>query len=249
MNANKRDGLNTLLTQTANRISDAYNVLGHDQGWSFLYTPGSTLHKGARFLFMGLNPGGEGTREAVELTTEGGNAYHPDVENDWLGNGQPSPLQLQVVSFYSLLADRMNLLDARRVMDESLAANFCPFRSKSWEELKERNKTIAFCEDLWKDLLLSTQITTIACMSSIVRKHMSSLIVEAGGKFLREASHRVEWGNVTYSVSQFIIDDRNITMVCLPHLSRYRIFGREKSSSAANAIVDTVVSSLGDWRP
>lgn len=247
MKANKLDGHNILLEQAAIKISDAYSALGHGQGWSFLYTPGKTLYKGAKFLFMGLNPGGEDTQEDISLTTEAGNAYHPDVEK-WLKNG-PSPLQLQIVSFYSLLADRMNYPDARRLMDESLAANFCPFRSKSWVELKERDKSISFCEELWKELLLSTQISTIVCMSLVVRKHMSSLIVEAGGKFLREGSQRVEWGNVIYSVSQFLIADRNITLVCLPHLSRYRIFGREKSNNATNAIVDTVVSSLGDWRP
>ncbi len=245
MKANKLDGLNILLEQAAVKINDTYSALGHDQGWSFLYTPGRTLCKGAKFLFMGLNPGG--TQEAIALTTEAGNAYHPDVEK-WRGD-DPSPLQLQIVAFYSLLAKKMNYPDARRLMDESLAANFCPFRSRSWVDLKERDKSISFCEELWKELLLSTQITTIVCMSLIVRKHMSSLIVEAGGKLLREDSQRVEWGNVTYSVSQFIIADRNITMVCLPHLSRYRIFGREKSDSATNDIVDAVFSSLGDWRP
>lgn len=239
---------NALLAQTAVRINDAYIALGHDQGWSFLYTPGRTLHKGARFLFMGLNPGGEGTQESKALTTEAGNAYHPDVENDWLGNGQPSQLQQQVVFFYSLLAGRMNHPDARRLMDESLAANFCPFRSKSWVNLKERDKSISFCEELWKGLLLSTQISTIVCMSSIVRKYMSSLIIEADGKLLQEVSHRVEWGNVTYSVSQFTMACRNITIVCLPHLSRYKIFGRDKSNTATKAIVDTVAISLGDWR-
>lgn len=240
---------NTLLAQAAVKIGDAYRTLGHDQGWSYLYTPRRTLHKSARFLFMGLNPGGEGTLESTALSTEAGNAYHHDVENNWIGNGQASPLQQQVMLFYSLLASRMNYPDARRLMDESLAANFCPFRSKSWMDLKEREKTISFCKDLWSGILINTRITTIVCMSSIVHKHMTALILEADGKLLKEKSDRVEWGNVTYSISQFTTANRNITIVRLPHLSRYKIFGREKSNTATSAIVDTVAVSLGGWKP
>lgn len=240
---------NELLLEAEKRIVKAYGDLRHDQGWSFLYTPGKTLSSSARFLFMGLNPAGEGKIDQADLTTEAGNAYHPKVEKDWPPSGKS--LQAQVVLFYDMLAEKMGY-DSREMMDSTLAANFCPFRSKSWKDLKEQKATITFCNDLWSYLIKSTQISTIVCMSSIAHQHMASIIVSAGGKVSDNKGFKpkpVGWGNVSYSATQFLMDGREICLIRLPHLSRYKIFGRDGSSTQVEEISGLVANSLNGWIP
>jgi hypothetical protein len=238
---------NGLLSEIESKISIAYAKLGHDQGWSFLYTPGRTLTLNSRFLFMGLNPGGESGSNSAELTTEKGNAYNPEVE-DWGRNGDGNPLQRQVVEFYKLLSSRIGH-DYRTLMDSTLAANFCPFRSKSWADLGEQAKTISFCEELWTNLLLNTEITTIVCMSSLVYNSVSAILVKIGGRKVDSEEHAVGWGKVKYYVTRFKMDQRDILMVCLPHLSRYQIFDRDGSRTQTEKIADMVAGSLQGWCP
>lgn len=236
--------VNKLLISAETLITSAYKELGHDQGWSFLYTPGSTL-VGSKFLFMGLNPGGKNDREAAELTTEAGNAYNPEIE-DWSSDGKGNHLQRQIVSLYKILSDRIGF-DYRKLMDTTLAANFCPFRSKSWEELTNQEQTISFCNKLWSELFGNTQITTILCMSSLVHQYMSSIIVEKGGQLVRTETDEIGWGKVTYQVTHFKINGRDILIIRLPHLSRYKIFGRKESCAQIDKIVNLIASSLNGW--
>lgn len=240
--------VNNLLLKAEERIGVAYTELSHDQGWSFLYTPGATLNSQSRFLFMGLNPGGEGERNNVSLTTEKGNAYHPEVENDWLGNGQAAPLQTQVVKFYEMLGCRLGY-DAKKLMDSTLAANFCPYRSPSWNALKEKDRTISFCVQLWTELFLNLELTTIVCMSSLVYDKMSSIIAGCGSHEMDRGTEEVGWGKVKYYYKTFKLNDRDIYMICLPHLSRYKIFSSQKCAPQVDAIVRAVAASLSDWVP
>lgn len=237
-----------LLQNIGQRIQTAYEELGHSQGWSFLYTPGRTLDEKTRFLFMGLNPGGTGNHESVSLTTEAGNAYNPEVENDWVGNGEASPLQVQVMEFYRILSAKMGV-GQKVLMDSTLAANFCPFRSRSWTELAEKQRTIEFCKNFWGELVKKVNISTIVAMSSIVGNLMDSTIIAAGGELISSSTFEVGWGNVTYSLSQYRIGSRAILMVGLPHLSRFQVFGREKSLDQTQAIIEGVARSLEGWKP
>lgn len=234
---------NDLLHFAHVKISEAYKTIGHSHGWSFLYTPGNTLSADTRFLFMGLNPGGELNDYSVSLTTEKGNAYHPDVERDWLGNGQPHPLQMQVVEFYSKLAERLKC-DVKELMNSTLAANYCPFRSKTWASLKNKNMSLDVCSSLWTDLFKDTQITTIVCMSSLVYGQMTSIVTNNGGREVVSKAEYVGWGKVKYHYKRFKLEDRDVSIICLPHLSRFKIFSSQGCEPQVNEIMTIVAESF-----
>lgn len=240
--------VNNLLSRAESRIRDGYAELGHDQGWSFLYTPGATLNSQARFLFMGLNPGGEGEPNSVSLTTEKGNAYHPEVESDWLGNGKPSPLQSQVVALYDRLRRRIDG-STRTLMDSTLAANFCPFRSSSWSALKNQEATIKFSYDLWADIFQELELTTIVCMSLLVFDKMSSIATITDGKEVASEEKYIGWGKVKYRYKKIQYADHELFILCLPHLSRYKVFASPNCSSELDRIIDAVATSLAGWIP
>lgn len=245
----------SLLDKAKSKIEEAYISLHHNQdqhGWSFLYTTSSTLSPEARFLFMGLNPGGEGKADDISVSSERGNAYNHTTGEDWgKGPGVATPLQLQVEMLYKLLAEKLekNEYSYPGLMDATLAANFCPFRSKDWAGLKNKDETIRFCKELWKDIILQTSISTVITMSRVAYQHLSDIIVESGGQQLDESDEggEVGWGKIKYYVSRFNLDGRDILIVNIPHLSRYRIFGRPESDKAVNKIISLVAESLGGW--
>lgn len=238
---------NLLLENVQAKITEQYSSLGHDQSWSFLYTPGRTLSREARFLFMGINPGGKWDGTEPQISTEKGNAYNPEVE-DWRNNGEGSPLQQQIVKLYVKLASEMAYDDFRMLMDSTLAANFCPFRSRIWDELKNQNASIRFCKELWGYLMNQTQITTILCMSSMVYRHMTSVITSSGGQLIcKERPCPVGWGRANYHVSRFKMDGRDVMMLCLPHLSRYQIFSSAKCSEQVGNLIKLLADSLKGW--
>ena len=231
-----------LLADTRDKIENAYSELGYQLGWSFLYTPAKTLSPTARFLFMGMNPGGG--EKSFSMSTEEGNAYDPKVE-EWVKGG--SPLQHQVVALYELLAARLNVAP-KILMNATLAANFCPFRSTTWGELKKQNDAIAFSRALWAELLEKTDVTTIVCMSSVTFQQITAILA---AKAIAKAceQHAAGWGNIKYHVKEYDMKGRRILVIGLPHLSRYQIFKRDASSSNAAQVANRIAESLKGWVP
>jgi hypothetical protein len=78
---------------------------------------------------------------------------------------------------------------------------------------------------------------------------MSAMIVNIGGQVINSEEHAVGWGKVNYYVKRFRVDERDILMVCLPHLSRYQIFDREGSRPQTEKITGLVAESLQGWCP
>ncbi len=60
--------------EAVDKISRAYEDLGHELGWRFLASPARTLSEDTKMLFAGINPGGS-RYEPPLASVEGGNAY------------------------------------------------------------------------------------------------------------------------------------------------------------------------------
>lgn len=236
------------LDSLKDRINQQYIQLGHDQCWSFLYTPAKTLNPDARFLFMGLNPGGSWDGSDPQISTEEGNAYNPEIEQ-WGENGG-SPLQNQMVKLYELLSKDLKVDNYKELMNATLAANFCPFRSKDWAELKNKDATLSFCMEMWGDLIRQINVTTILCMSTLVYRQIAEILKKQGGRLVGDPqTEPVGWGKINYYVSNFEINGRNVLVLCLPHLSRYQIFSSDKCTEQVKTIIALLSTSLAGWMP
>jgi hypothetical protein len=229
----------TLFDSLIERIERAYDDLEHRLGWRFLYTPRRTLDAPRRLLFVGTNPGGS-SYEAPQPSVETGNAYR--VETHW---GSGSQHQSQVRRLYEELARRLERDDTEPLMDETLVSNFCPFRSPSWDALVNRERSVAFSQELWRDVwhrVLGPVERPVMICNGIQARRLFRPVLERPGARLIGAPERglVGWGQQTYELAEY----DTAVVVTLPHLSRFAIFGRPESQRAVDRVVGAVAGAL-----
>jgi hypothetical protein len=229
----------------ADRIQAEYDRLRHRRGWRFLESPAATLSPYTRLAFVGLNPSGN-NYEPPQLSVEAGNAYR--VER-WGPGGQPDALQAQVRRMYEALAREADSLTASELMDETLAGNFCPFRSPLWAQLERRRESIEFSRRLWADALDIARPRAVICLGESARLMREVLALQGAHEVEAPVMHRVELGDVSLSISRHATVSRETVLVGLPHLSRFPFFGAPQSRAAVAALTEAVVPALTAGRP
>lgn len=228
-----------IFAEAVNRIEHGYEALGHQLGWRFLYSPASTLSGDTGLMFSGINPGGAHYGHPVP-SVEDGNAYR--VER-WGNHGQPNALQVQVRLLYEGLAEKLDQ-SAVSLMDGTLATNFCPFRSPSWDRLHRKAESVAFSKRLWSSVFEHISPMVIVCLTDTPFDHFENVLRRKGFRKTDALQEPVGWGSVTYSSSGYASENGNVLMVRLPHLSRYKIFGRPESQSATDRLTDAIAQAL-----
>lgn len=190
-----------------------------------MYSPEARL-RDAPVCLVGLNPGG-GRDEPNPDEAFGRNwcceqnAYYHD---DWGRKPGKAPLQLQVQMMMELL----------KVPESGLlAAQFVPFRSPDIASLDRRGDAFDFARKLWTWVLQPEicRARLFLCLGNEAAAEISRLL----GASPRRGAHLLptNWGRTTIGCHETATDgiDRRV-VVRLPHLSRYRIFGRSGGASA-----------------
>jgi hypothetical protein len=233
-----------LFATLVGRIETAYKRLGHQLGWRFLYSPARTLDSETRLATVGANPGGQ-SYEPPSPSVEEGNAYRTE---SWPGGGVSglNPLQSQIGLLYEALAVRLSRTSPNRLMDDTLASNFCPFRSPSWDRLAARNESIAFSRDLWKDILGFVTPSAIICLGDRPTRELRATLVSSGWRLSGGPEiGPVGWGDMSYELAYYDSAGARTLLVRLPHLSRFGIFGRPASKEATDRLVSLIAAALG----
>lgn len=189
------------------RIETAYQASGNELGWRFLYSPAAVLQR-AEVAFIGLNPGGREV-EACLFAMSQGSAYCDEVWGGSHVRGR-SPLQVQVRAMF----ERLNVSP-----EAVLAGNFVPYRSGNWSELKQSDTALEFARRLWREVLEAVRPRVVIAMGNVVRDELAAML---GIKLTRLPTG---WGKVQACRGTA----NGITLIALPHLSRYRVMDREAS--------------------
>lgn len=191
-----------------------YARLDYRHGWTFLMTPEARL-RDARVAFVGLNPGGggEGDTHAYGGVWDcpDGNAY---FRERWGASGSLSLIQQQVHAWH----DALDLGE-----DDSLCAQFVPFRSPDWRRLARKDEALAVAARLWRRALDVSPASVLVTMGKLPAKHLGGLLQ---GRIV--ASLPAGWGNCTIDAWGTPGGRRIIGM---PHPSRFRLFGRADGAS------------------
>jgi len=226
------------------RIDVAYSALEHQMGWSFLYTPQSTLHALQPLLFLGLNPAGKEGQEYTRVPScKLGNEY---LHGCWGAGAGKAPLQIQVQLLFRRIALSMGGdIDHVAMMDATLAANYVPFRSSRWATLGNKQQSLDFASTLWSEILDHVQLHVIICIAYLAYDSIKA-ILGSKGFTLRGAdqSRPIGWGRVTYNITELRNDYRTILLVRLPHLSTYKVFSCAKCETEIKRLVDRISSAL-----
>jgi hypothetical protein len=212
MDGGSRQPANELFEQAVKDIDAAYTRLSQRLGWRFLMTPQSTLSAGAEVALLTQNPGAMRGNEYPRSTPswEAGSAY---VSESW--EGRPAgraALQIQVQQMFAWLG--LN-------PDTTLSAFFIPFRSPSLKELTAKDESLEFSRSLWRGIFEQVRPRLVVCLGVEVEAAMISLWEEQ----LWSHEFSVGWGQQRAVLHVC----RNRFLLRLPHLSRFKVFGREAS--------------------
>lgn len=199
-------------------ISEAYLSCGNTMGWRLLYSPPSVLQI-SNVAFIGLNPGGSLLpNHHADFAMTSGSAYR---DEEW-ENYRPgeSPLQKQVLKLFERLGS---------APDSVLAGNLVPWRSHTWHALANKAEALAFGSRIWSQILSNANPRIVVTMGADTGRYVQRLLDMP--KFEKVA---LDWGGV----SAKRCTNGSTKMICLPHLSRFRIMSRRKCQEALDRLFD-----------
>ena len=205
----------TQLTPTA--IEAECQRLGHTLGWRFLTCPEGNIGT-ASVALVTTNPGGA-SFEAPRWSVEEGSAY--EIER-WKGcaPGQES-LQRQVTPMFQVIGVKPA---------EVLSGYLVPFRSQDWNKLPQKSDSIRFGVGLWRKIFEQISVQTVIAFG---KNHCGIHVIDILGA-KHHASYPAAWDKLT--IDQYLFGS-NQRLVVLPHLSRFKLFGRPQSEAAFRAAI------------
>jgi hypothetical protein len=140
-----------------------------------------------------------------------GNAHLIDVvEGHAAGE---APLQQQIRMMFDMLHYDLDT--------EILSLNYVPFRCTDWESLPHEGEALLLGERLWEWVIHQLDCPLIVCFGKSVLENR--IAGSVGARFVEDIP--TGWGNICASIYEYGKLGR---LVSLPHLSRFKIFGRSE---------------------
>jgi hypothetical protein len=195
-------------------IDTEYRSLGHALGWRFLTCRKALFCPETKVLMLSTNPGGSSEDpEHPRASSEAGSSY---VVERWHGFPAGSaPLQEQVQQMASKLGLRL---------DDLLSAYFIPFRSPEMARLHRPEESKDFAIRLWEGAFDAIAPELVICLG----KETQRLLREVVGSPQKASEVGVGWGSQTAGIDRYA----DKVVLTLPHLSRFKLFGRFASEQA-----------------
>ena len=209
-------------------LEEAEVTLGFSDGYKFVYGPWKTLGT-AEVAFLSLNPGKASPRHRDiirEIADERGNTF--EVE-------QPTTVSPMNDQFLQLA----QLLD--RQPSDILTGVVAPFRSDNWAGLipRQREGSLALGRRFWNQPLSRPSLRlVIACSGEATR-----LVTDITGASL-DGEAEAGWGNIKL---RRYFSPLGKVIVQLPHLSRFRLLGRERSERKLRAFLGAASRIVGGF--
>ncbi len=231
-----------LFKQLVSKIRHTYRDLDHHLGWRFLYSSRETLKPSTEIIFVGLNPGGK-EFEKPQASCESGNAYRSEKWN----KKPPShnALQEQVCLLYEGIAKAIHSQSRDKLMDESLAGNFIPFRSQSIPKLDSPDPCRKLAREIWSSVLDYVKPRLVITMGREVTDEIVGLIEEHATVAV-PTKRKTGWGEITYDLRRASLGGHRTLIIGLPHLSRFRIFGRKEAGEKFQPMWNAIRKAMSE---
>lgn len=239
--AHMRNPASAVFDSIIDDIRKGYGRCKPRLGWRFLYTPRRTFRPDIGIAVVALNPGG-GNYAAPSPSFEEGNAFR--LENWRRGPGPkgPNPLQKQVRALFTLIAAAHGDQNVDRLLDESLVANLCPYRSSSWAKLEPKSRSLEVSKGIWRRAFSIIRPKVLITLGSIVAREVRNLNPDWFGKGCGVRAIATGWGSTRCTVSQ--APRGGPLVIELPHLSRFKVFGREAGQAFERQLSTAVGTAL-----
>lgn len=189
------------------KIKEEYEKQGYTLGGGLLYSPKETLLK-SHTVFLGVNPGGREPSPTITFSCEEGSAYTTQEWEAGTGVGN-APLQIQVQTLFKILN-----VDANQV----LSGNLIPFKTPSEKGLGR--DAVEFGKKIWGKILTQKNYR-IVLMGRLCETAITNAL---NAQFVDKCP--TGWGQTEARFYKYSSGE----ICALPHLSRYRIFNRNKTT-------------------
>ena len=225
--------LEELHRRSCAEIAAAYEASDNRLGWRFLTCPSRNLSAQTRVAMITLNPGGtEDPPDHPRESSEVGSAY---LHERWPGH-EPgaAPLQRQVQALFEQLNEKLGAYpDGRQLLEATLTAQFVPFRSRSWKTLENKRECLTFVRDLWTRIFEHIEPELVICIDQRTTRELVKILEAKTQTSAEIHSLPTGWGRIKANV----IHIGPTTLIRFPHLSRFRLFGREASAGCLAEIL------------
>jgi len=219
------------------QIVDEYNSFKYTMGWRLLNTKVNNIKDNNGIFIITINPGtGKGTfsKNGHTLSNEDGNSL---LHEKWV-----SPLQNQLSEMLKLIWERYcPKQDYSSFVESIMQGYFIPFRSRSIKDLEKNSDTMNICIDIWREIILCNLDTMrmVNCIGKkIPYKNICNIIENINGVVIIERKpYKTGWGNIMVEITKYKISNRIISVVGYPHLSQFKLFGRDESSNAMKKVI------------
>lgn len=233
--------MEAIFSQSCAAIEDQYRRLGYQLGWRFLASSRSTLTRNTPMALITLNPGGSVDRpDHGRESSEEGSAY---VVESWGRDDTPggAPLQTQVQRLFSRLANLQGSgMSGDDLLNKSLAAYFVPFRSPTFNALSHPQEALAFASRLWSGLFDEIDPDLIITIDQRTTQRLAHILSKKLGTLPTRQPFPIGWGTYRAELLVFNSSGMRRAILRLPHLSRFRIFGRPQSEPYVEPIIQAV---------
>ena len=227
------DSIIEQIQQHADRLQRSQQTENQPAGWRFLCVSKKVLAAKPPIALLTLNPGGETDPLRLEHEScEDGCAYS---DEEW-GNHRPGehPLQKQVQLLFDALAARLTPGECgKSLMQRSLVGYFVPFRSR--DEARLNQSQWNFGREIWAPILTKIRPRLILTIDRTTFRYVSGIIRTVDASFVI-ATPSTGWGAIKACICDTTFEGSPIRLVRLPHLSRFRIFGRDAGREVAESV-------------
>lgn len=209
-----------------------YEVDGYTLGYNpWLLSSIEAFDADPRLLVIGINPAGshDYPEHRGMFRYESENAYYTSGTPEWV------PMQRQVQAAMRELQRRIGDTsdEAAFACKRIVTGNFIPFRSPGEKALP--TKAFTFGRNLWRTVFSYWQPQYVLTYGDTARDEISALL----GRWTGEKTFDCGWKGKQLTLREF---DRGVRLLALPHLSRFRIFGRSESEAGIAAAFDALVA-------
>jgi hypothetical protein len=218
-------------------------LLDHKLGWRFINSSKETIQKNSGIGIITLNPGGKIFEKPVFSLNKGKNAYLDENWGDF--NIGEDPLQIQIKALFEEINKRiLYSSDFKDLMRASFMAHFIPYRSHSYDDLKNKRETLILSKNIWVSFI-GSKLFNFKILICIGKKQFEILeeILMGNSNFMKIKSNFIltGWGNYQSEISTFSDNKNTFKLVYLQHLSRFKIFNRREGQENINELINYIV--------
>ena len=130
------------------------------------------------------------------------------------------------------------------LLHRSLAAYFVPFRSPSFEALAQPQESLTFASQLWERVFETIDPKLVITIDQHTTDRLIRILSEKLAGTPSTQQFPIGWGNYNADLISFASGRAARSGLRLPHLSRFRVFGRRQSEPYLRRMVEVAVEHL-----